>query len=273
MNKFYYVAAISNKKFITSIGQYAVKSLVKTGVPLDDIHIIVNDNNDYKLVKRLMPYIRNMYKAKIDISQVKWKYAGGKRKYSLLKLGGLCKFFGKPIVDRYMVFFDGDVLWYKDPTPFLETKCEKTWYHHGKSKRKRSLAGRKGLTENDIDPSSFKQLCTWFSKPQAYLMHKWGAKVVAEREICSGLYILHPRDHEKLLSLTYKGVIINSKRFVKHEGAGDQKPMNAALAALEIDWHGGSRFFCLEHEEYFEHFFGAKNLKEKMYAKIEEMGL
>ena len=273
MNKFYYVAAISNKAFITDIGQYAIKSLIRTGISLDDIHVIVNNKNDLKLIKTLIPSLINLYEAGIDITQAKWKYAGGKRRYSLFKLGGLCKFFGKPIPDRYMVFFDGDVLWYKDPTPFFETRCETTWFHHGKSRRTRSKAGRRGLTEKDIDPTNYDQLCSWFSKPQAYLMHKWGAKKVAEREICSGLYILHPRDHEKLLSLTYKGVLINSQHFIEHEGAGDQKPMNAVLNTLEIDWRGGSRFFCLEHKQYFEHFFGAKDLKEKMHAKIKKMNL
>lgn len=273
MNKFYYVAAISNKDFIKNIGQYAIKSLIKTGISLDDIHVIINDDKDHKLLKNFIPSIRNFYKAEIDIGQAKWKYAGGKRKYSLLKLGGICKFFGKPIYGRYMVFFDGDVLWYKDPTPFFETKCEKTWFHHGKSRRKHSLAGREGMTEKDINPFNYEQLCRWFSKPQAYLMYKWGAKKVAEREVCSGLYVLHPRDHEQLLSLTYKGVLINSQRFIRHEGGGDQKPMNAALNTLEIDWHGGSRFFCPEHEQYFEHFFGAKDLKEKMHTKIKEMHL
>jgi hypothetical protein len=273
MNKFYYVTVASGENFIRTYTAYAVKSLIRTGVPCSGINIVGNTDSDLKLLKELLPGDINFYKLEEDLSIVKWKSFGGKRKYSLLKAAALYKFFGKPIENKYMVYFDGDVLWYKDPTSFLETKCKKTWFHHGKALNKRSEAGRKGLTYRDIDVRNYISLSSWCSEPQAHLMIKFGAKIVPEREVVAGFYLLHPKDHEKVLRMTYEGCLENCDKFLTHEGAGDQKPMNAALAILEIDWHGGSRFFCPEHKEYFDHFFGKKDLKEVFSRKVKEMGL
>lgn len=272
MSEFYYVTAASGESFIKDYTQYAIKSLLKTNVPPDEIHVIGRSKEDIRLIKKLFPYI-NIHQINEDISHVKWKYMGGKRKYAYFKAAAVQKTFPKPIDGKYMVHFDGDVLWYKNPYSFFKTKCDKTWYHHGKDMGKRSKAGKDGLTVHDIDVTNYKSLGRWCSQPQAWLMVKWGCKFVPQREVVSGLYLLHPRDHEKLLYWTYKGCQENAKKFAGHEGCGEQKPMNAALAYLEIDWHGGSRFFCPEHEEYFFHFFGAKEMKKDFRKKIKEMKL
>jgi len=272
MCKFYYVTVASGKEFILSYTQYSVKSLIKCGVNEINIHVVGNSESDLILLKNCLPYKINFYQIDEDLSVVKWKVYGGKRKYSFLKAVALYKIFGKPILDKYMIYFDGDVLWYKNPTSFFESKCEKTWFHHGKSFKKRSKAGKRGLTSKDINVSDFDSLSQWCSIPQAHLMIKYGAKIVPEREVVAGLYLLHPRDHESVLKMTYEGCVENMDKFVDHEGAGDQKPMNAALSILNTDWHGGSRFLCLEHVEYFDHFFGKKDLKEVFLRKVKEMG-
>lgn len=273
MSKFYYVTVASGEGFIKNFTQYAVKSLIKAGISENDIHVVGNNKNDLKLLKLLFSANINFYRVEEDLSVVKWKSFRGKRKYSLLKAAALHKVFGEPIDDKCMIYFDGDVLWYRNPTSFFETKCQKTWFHHGKALNKRSEAGKKGLTHNDIDVNNYESLSSWCSAPQAHLMVKFGAKIVPEREVVAGLYLMHPRDHKRVLEMTYKGCLENSDKFINHEGAGDQKPMNAALAILDVDWHGGSRFFCPEHKEYFDHFFGKKDLKNIFLKKIKEMRL
>ena len=94
--------------------------------------------------------------------------------------------------------------------------------------------------------------------------------------VVSGFYILHPNDHEKLLKCTYEGCKIISKMFKSGFGkdsAGEQKPMNAALCKLKIDWHGGSKFFCPEHTKYFEHFFGKLDNKDRFHKKARKIGI
>lgn len=273
MNKFYYVTVASGDSFIRNFTQYAVKSLLKSGIDAIDIHVVGNSDKDISLFKKIFPKEINIYELNENLSSVKWKYHGGKRKYSFLKAAALHKVFTNPIENKYMIYFDGDVLWYKNPTEFFNTKCEKTWFHHGKGLQKRSKAGKSGLTSKDIDITKFESLSLWCSVPQAHLMVKFGAKKVPEREVVAGLYLMHPRDHKRVLEMTYKGCLENSDKFIKHEGAGDQKPMNAALAILGIDWHGGSRFFCPEHKEYFDHFFGKKDLKNIFLKKVKEMRL
>ena len=271
-DKFYYITAASGKKFIQEYAYYSIKSLLRAGIHPDLIHVAGNTTKDYGLLKSLFPEI-NVYLVNENLKKVKWQYDGGKRKYSLFKASALCHIFPKPIVGKYMVYFDGDVLWYDNPTSFFLKKCVKTWFHHGKDLKKRSIAGRKGLTIKDIDVHSYKSLSQWVSEPQAYLMVKWGCEIVPEREVVAGLYIMHPSDHEKIIEYTYKGCLMNSKKFIHHEGVGDQKPMNAALASLNVDWHGGSRFFCPEHQAYFDHFFGSKQLKKSFQTTIKKMNL
>tara|TARA_Y100000310_G_C20643536_1_gene795292 strand:+ start:568 stop:1392 length:825 start_codon:yes stop_codon:yes gene_type:complete len=273
MSKFYYVTHASGDDFIKKYAQYAIKTLVSTGVNKNDIHMICNDSAEIKLFKKLGCEGINYYEANIDFSHVKWKYMGGKRRYAWLKSASMNKFFGEPIEGRYLVYFDGDVLFYKNPEPFLEKHCGKTWYHHGKSLKKRCPAGKAGKTVNDIDVSNYDSLSQWVSAPQAHIMVKFGAKKVPEYEVCSGFYILHPKDHKALMKWTLKGCEENANKFIKHEGGGEQKPMNAALAIKNIDWSGGSKFFCPDYIKYFEHFFGAKNYKDRFRAKVKEMGL
>lgn len=268
MNKFYYVTAASGHKFINRYTKYAVNSLLLAGVDSNDIHIAVNNKDDRKYVRESMPYINNIYMIGEDLSGVVWKYSKGKRKYSLFKSASLYKAFQKPIENRYMVYFDGDVLWYKNPDSFFETKCEKTWFHHGKN-----LAKRSKLKKSQVNIEKIESLREWCSEPMAHLMIKYKCKKVPDREVVAGLYLLHPRDHEAVLKLTYEGCIENSNKFRKHEGGGDQKPMNAALNILEVDWHGGSRFMCPEHTEFFDHYFGKDNMKQKFWKRANDLGL
>ncbi|KKL45890.1 hypothetical protein LCGC14_2351100 [marine sediment metagenome] len=265
MDKFYYVTVATGAGFIKTYSQWAVNSLLKTGVSPENVHFIGKDRKDIRLVRRLCPDLVNLHRVKEKLEHVKWQYHGGKRKYSLFKSGALYKTFPQPYADRYMVYFDGDVLWYKNPTPFFTTKCEKTWFHHGKDLAKRASISRKKVRLDNIE-----SLSKWVSLPMAHLMIKHKAKKLPQREVVSGLYLLHPRDHAAVLKLTHEGCLENADKFIRHEGAGEQKPMNAALAILNVDWHGGSRFFCPEHKEYFDHFFGAKDMKKRFLKKLKE---
>jgi hypothetical protein len=267
-NRFYYVTVGTEKDFLQDYTQWSIQSLIKTGISTDDIYFVGRTKKDIRLIKRLVPELKNILQVNEDLDYVKWKYHGGTRKYSLFKAAALHKCFTKPKPGRCMIYFDGDVLWYKNPTPFFETKCEKTWFHHGKSLEKRAKISRK-----DVDIRNVKSLSRWASEPAAYLMVKYGATVLPEREVVAGFYLLHPRDHEQVLKLTYEGCKENATKFIKHEGAGDQKPMNAALAVLNVDWHGGSKFFCPEHSKYFDHFFGKKDRKQIFQRKIKKMNL
>ena len=268
MSKFYYVTVATGDGFIKDYTQYAIKSLMKSGISPDDIYFVGNSKRDRRLIKSLCPDLINVSSISEDLSKVVWKRFGGKRKYSLFKAAALYKKFENPIPDRYMIYFDGDVLWYKDPTPFFETKCEKTWFHHGKDLEKRASIKRK-----KVDIKSFDSLGKWCSLPMAHLMAKYGIKKLPDREVVAGFYLLHPRDHVAVLKLTYEGCLENADKFRSHEGCGDQKPMNAAINVLDIDWHGGSRFFCPEHVEYFDHFFGKEDMKSRFHKKCRKIGV
>jgi len=267
-NNFYYVTVASGSGFIKTYTQWAIKSLLKTGIATDDVYFVGKEKSDIKLIRKFIPSLKNIYRIEENISRARWKYQGGKRKYSLFKAAALYKKFPKPIPNKCMIYFDGDVLWYKNPTKFFETKYEKTWFHHGKSLEKRAKISRRKVNIKNI-----KSLSKWASLPMAHLMIKYGVKKLPEREVVAGFYLLHPRDHEAVLKLTYKGCLENCGKFINHEGCGDQKPMNAALCALNVDWHGGSKFFCPEHKKYFDHFFGAKNMKKTFVKKRKKIGL
>jgi hypothetical protein len=266
---FYYVTAGTTKEFLRQFTFIAVKSLLKAGIDPDDIHVIGNVRQDRKLIKKHLPTVHR-YQVDEDLSGVTWKIFKKKRKYSLFKAAGLHKIFTKPIEGRHMIYFDGDVLFYKNPYPFFETKKNKTWFHHGKN-----LASphRATIKKKDVDMSSVKSLSKWISLPCADLMVRHKAKVLPDREVVAGLYLMHPRDHEKLLNTTYQFCKENQNKFRMHEGAGDQKPMNAALNVLAVDWHGGSRFDCPEHEQYFDHFFGKQHRKESFWAAARKLGI
>jgi hypothetical protein len=266
---YYYVTVGTNEEFLDTYSSRAIMSLINTGVCCEDIHFVGGSNSDVKFIKKHIGKKNiNYHIVKEDLSNVKWKYSKGKRKYSLFKAAALYKAFTNPIKSRHMVYFDGDVLWYEDPREFFDSKNKKTWFHHGKD-----LAKRSKKKASDIDIKSFKSLSKWCSAPMAHLMAKYGIGILPEREVVAGLYMLHNRDHSKVLKLTYEGCLENSTKFARHEGGGDQKPMNAALNILGIDWHGGSRFLCPDHVRYFDHFFGKDNMKCRFLKKAKNIGL
>jgi len=273
---FYYVTAASGKDHIESYAQYALRSLIKAKVPINDIHCIVNTKEDLKIIKKLVPDLKNTGVVNEKIDHIPWSYMGGKRKYSVFKSAALHKCFTKPIKDRGMVYFDTDVLFFKDPSEFLKTKWHKTWFHHGKDLRtvvvRKSRAGRE-MEKSEVDINDYKSLAKWVSAPAAWCMIKHKAKRLPDKEAVAGFYILRPEDHEKLLELTYENCLELIKKFKNHVDVGDQKPMNAALNILEIDWHGGDRFACPEHLEYFEHYFGTKSRKADFYRETIKLGL
>lgn len=266
---YYYVTVGSNKSFLKKFTTNAIFSLLKTGVPVDSIHFIGKNSKDVSLIKKRINGAKiNYHIVDEDISNVKWKYAKGKRKYSLLKAAALYKTFPDPLQGRKMVYFDGDVLWYKDPTSFLDTKSHKTWFHHGKVLAERTKSKKR---PEEIDIKSLKSLREWCSEPMAYLMVKYGINRLPEKEVVAGFYVLHESDHSSLLKMTYEGCVENSTKFARHEGGGDQKPLNAALNILNIDWHGGCRFDCPEHKEYFDHFFGKDNMKNEFFRRAKKI--
>jgi len=267
---FYYVTAASGKSHIIQYAQYALRSLIRTGVSVEDIYCVVNTQKDLKTVKKLVPSLKNIYVVNEKIDHIRWTYMGGKRKYSVFKAAGLYRCI-EPIKDKCMVYFDTDVLFFKDPSEFLRTKWHKTWFHHGKDLEtvsvRKSRAGRK-MKKSEVNINNFKSLSRWVSAPAAWCMIKHKAKRLPDKEAVAGFYILRPEDHKKLLKLTYENCLGIVKQFRNHADVGDQKPMNAALNILGIDWHGGDRFACPEHLEYFEHYFGTKSRKREFYAAI-----
>lgn len=258
----YYVTVAAGERYIRSESQYAIRSLRRLGD--FEIHCVVPSKSDQKLLTNLVGSDINVHVLKEDLSYVVWKYAKGIRKYSLFKSASLHKVFGTPREDSSMLYFDGDVLWYKDPTDFLLGKSDRTWFHHGKI-----LAERSKVKKSDVDITKVGSLSKWISEPCAMLMIENGATRMPDREAVAGLYLMHPRDHEKVLALTYEGCKRNARRCRQHEGAGDQKPMNAALNILDIDWHGGLRFDCPDHIRYFEHFMSTRKFElPKMAWKL-----
>ena len=273
---FYYVTAATGVQHILDYAQYALRSLINTGVAKEDIHCIVNNEKDKKTIKKVIPDFENIHIVDEKLDHIKWTAHGGKRKFSVFKSAGLHKCFTKPIKNKCMVYFDTDVLFFKNPEEFLKTKWDKSWFHHGKDLEtvsvRKSRAGRL-MKKEEVDVTNYKVLSMWVSQPAAHCMIKHDAKRVPEKEAVAGFYILHPRDHEKLLKLTYENCLEIVKEFKNHVDVGDQKPMNAALNILEIDWHGGDRFACPEHLEYFEHYFGVKSRKQEFNDALKKLGL
>lgn len=269
---FYYVTAATGENHIKEYAQYALKSLIKTGVNISDIYCVVNALEELKLVNKLIPDLLNVFCINEDLSKIKWTVHNGKRKFSVFKSGALYKCFPKPKTDKAMVYFDTDVLFFKNPEPFLKTKCERTWFHHKKILEdvsiRKSRAGRL-MKKSEVNINDYNSLSKWVSAPAAYCMIKHKAKKLPDREAVAGFYILHPRDHEKLLSLTYRNCLDIVKEFPNHTDVGDQKPMNAALNILEINW------WCDENKnessKFFDHFYGTKSKKTEFFKKIKEL--
>lgn len=270
---FFFITAATGKNHIEKYAQYAIKSLLKTGVQSKDVYCVVNTNADFKLIKILVPKLENIYIVNEKINHIKWKAHHGKRKFSVFKAAGLYKC--KKPTNKYMVYFDTDVLFFKNPIPLLKTKCNKTWFHHGKDLEKvsirKSRAGRL-MKKSEVNVKNYNLLSKWVSAPAAWCMIKNKAKKIPDREAVAGFYILRPEDF-KLLKLTYKNCLIIVKKFRDHVDVGDQKPMNAALNILEIDWHGGNRFECPECNKYFYHYFGTKSQKTAFYNRVKELKL
>jgi len=271
----YYVTAASGEKHIHKYAQYALRSLIKTGVDISTINCVVNSKDEKELLKKLIPTLENIFILNKNFDHIKWSQHGGKRKYSIFKSLSLRTFFPKPKENSALVYFDTDVLFYKDPAPFLQPRSFKTWFHHGKILQDVVVkrCGKKLLKE-EIDIRNYKSLSCWVSEPAAWCMIKHSAKKLPDREAVAGFYLLHPRDHEALLKLTYENCLEIIDRFpAGHVDVGDQKPMNAALNILEVDWHGGSRFECPEHLEYFDHYFGVKANKVRFNNDIVRLKL
>jgi hypothetical protein len=221
------------------------------------------------MIKTLVPKLKHVSIMNIKYKHVKWTYMKGKRKFSYFKAGAMYVLAKSKLSGKYIVSFDGDVLFYKDPKPFLQTKSEKTWFHHGKDLQKRC-----SVPKNAIDTQDYNSVKQWIEESWAYLSIKHNIPL-PDREVVAGFYLLHPRDY-RLLGLTWQYVQEISNMFIKGAGkgsAGEQKPFNAALSKLNIDWHGGSRFFCPEHKEYFDHFFGARDQKQAFRHKVKKLGL
>ena len=271
--KFNYITVATGRDFIKKKVQYAVKSLFAAGISPDDVHVVGNTKDDKKLFNNLVPEIKILHILKANVDKYKWGYMGGKRKYAVLKPISIINIFGRTY-DNPVVMFDGDVLWYKNPTEFLETKADKTWFHHGKGLEKRSVRGNNPIKRKNVDMSSIKSLSRWCRYAFAYLLVKYKVKTLPEREVNSGFYILHPRDSElPYVDLEGCDLLANNKVLRNHGSAGEQCPLNAALCKLKTDWTGGSRFFCPEHEEYFDHFFGAIGSKKAFEKKVKKLGI
>lgn len=266
---FNYITCAAGDKFITQKAQYAVKSLLRAGISPDVINVAVNTKEERSLFRKLVPQIKQFHVLKVDVTKYKWGYMGGKRRYAPLKPIGITRVFpgGDP---NPIVMFDGDVLWYKDPTEFLESKAHMTWFHHGKD-----LAKRAKIKRQDVDMRDIKSVSQWCRYAFAYLLVKYGVTKIPEREICSGFYILHPNDTKTLPEWDVKGcnILANNKVMKKHDSAGEQCPLNAAMCALDVKWHGGSRFFCPEHVDYFDHFFGDITWKKRFNNRVKKMKL
>lgn len=271
--KLYYLTAATGVRFIKDQAQYALKSLLRW-IPSEDIYCCVNTEADRELVQRKVPELQNVPVLNEPLGHIKWTYMKGKRKYSVFKAAALHKTFPEPVEDSALVYFDGDVLFYKDPTEYLRARAHKTWFHHGKYNAK--LAKRrtgKTLTPADIDMTSRKSLGQWVSVPCAYLMMRHGSTALPEKQVCAGFFVLHPRDHEVLLRVTYEYCQELAPHFKDSPDVGDQKPMNAAISVHNIDFHGGDRLLCPEHTEVFDHFFGTKAARKAFDDKVRTMGL
>lgn len=271
---YYYVICASGKDYIGRYAQYAAKSILRAGVDSTNLHICVNTKEDRRVFKRLVPKTINLHLIQEDIDWVKWTYCGKIRRYSLFKIAALYKTFPKPVSGKALVYLDGDVLFFKNPKPFFDKINHKTWFHHGKDYSFRAVRDY-GITEEDVDVEDYDSLSKWVPGPTAYLLLKYGMSYFPKTEAVAGLYVLHPRDHAKLLAKTYKYTleIAKNPKFMRHPGAGDQKPMNAALNVLNIDWHGGHRKAWSECADYMYHYFGIKDMKNRFRVKVKELGL
>lgn len=269
-----FFTAAAGENHIKTYAQYALRSLIKTGVPIDDIYVAVNTKGDLKILESLIPQLKNINIVSEKINHIKWKAHRGKRKFSVFKAAALNKTFPKPIKNKCLFYFDTDVLFFKNPISFLMSKSNKTWFHHTKDLEvcsvRKSRAGRK-MKKSEVDINNYKLLSMWVSEVAAYCMVKRKAKILPDKEVVAGLYLLHPRDH-KVLDMAYKNCLLVVKKFKNHVDVGDQKPFNAAINTLGIKWQGTDRFDP-EHQKYFYHYFGTKKQKRKFFEDVKKLKL
>jgi hypothetical protein len=243
MSKFNYVTC-GTGSYVGGYTLYAVKSLLKAGLAGECISVIVSNKEESVLFDNLLPKA-NIKIPGIDMGPV--RKLDHKRQGFFFKAASL-HLCTKPEKGKFLVHFDGDVLFFKDPTEFLDRYTEKTWFHHGKSLEKNRTP------RSQINIKDKKMVGGYLgSVPAGYMFVEHGVKKLPEREGNTGMYIMHPHDHEAIYKLTYDLYIDYMKKFPKCK-IEDQKVFNTAMCILGTDWHGGSRWLCLDHEEYFNHF-------------------
>lgn len=274
LGEYYYITCATGIEYIRQYSQFAIKSLLRTGVAPSDIHVCIRTKEERRELKRLVSKRIHFHRVQEDLSRVRWTYFGGLRKYSVFKIGAIVKTFPESSPGKSLVYFDGDVLFFKNPKPFFDTINNKTWFHHIKDYSFRATKDY-GITEEEIDVKNYDSLSKWVPSTMAYLFLKYGMPSFPRVHACAGLYVLHPRDHKLLLSKTYEFTqeIASLRRFDRDSTVGDQKPMNAVLNIFSINWHGGHKREMRDCQNYMDHYFGIKPMKDRFYKKIEELGI
>ena len=84
IESFYYVTAATGEKFIQKYTKFALRSLINSGVSTDRIHVVCNNKQDAKLLRRKAPDVQ-VHKISEDLSKVTWTVFSKIRKYSLFK--------------------------------------------------------------------------------------------------------------------------------------------------------------------------------------------
>jgi hypothetical protein len=280
INDYYYATCATGSDYIEKYSQFAVRSLLRSGVNSSKIHVCVRTEEDRKKFSEFVPERVVCHEVAEDLSKVRWKYSAGLRRYSLFKIGALAKTFPVPVCDeslgKSLVYFDGDVLFFRDPTPFFDKVNNKTWFHHVKDYSFRASRDF-GITERDVDVNSFDSLSRWVPPVMAHLLLKYtvSSRRLPKTHACAGLFVLHPKDHELILSKTYEYTkeIAGLSRFDNDSSVGDQKPMNAVLSIFNVDWHGGHKDQFADCQNYMNHYFGIDEMKQAYYKKVKELGL
>lgn len=274
LEKYYYITCATGIEYIRKYSQFAVKSLLRVGILPSNIHVCIRTKEEQKEFKKLISEDVHFHRVQEDLSNIRWTYFGGLRKYSVFKIGAIVKVFPEPILGKFLVYFDGDVLFFKNPEPFFDTINSKTWFHHVKDYSGRAKKNY-SITEKEIDVKNCESLSKWIPSTMVYLLLKYGMSYLPRTHACAGLYVLHPRDHKLVLAKTYEFTreIASLRKFDKDPSVGDQKPMNAVLSIFDIDWHGGHKGQMKDCQNYMAHYFGIKVMKDGFYKKVEELDL
>jgi len=129
MSSFEYVTVATGEDYIRSCTVLSVKSLVYSGVKESCIKVIVNSEQESFYFDGILPS-SSLIIADIDMSPV--SLFRTRNQGLFFKTRGLRKCVPSPQSGKYLVHFDGDVLWFSNPENFLQQYVEKTWFHHGK---------------------------------------------------------------------------------------------------------------------------------------------